>query len=142
MGKSNTPIDKLDAYIIARDLWGELYDVRVTLNKADRITLYPYVLNLCSLISADIALAKRIKRKELHYLEKLIGDFEQLKITLREMLDKNIINSDNIKTRIFTLIGQMDDNLDKWFNYSSDIFNKKVMKAKSIRDKRRLSQES
>ena len=58
------------------------------------------------------------------------------------MLDKNIINSDNIKTRIFTLIGQMDDNLDKWFNYSSDIFNKKVMKAKSIREKRRLSQES
>lgn len=133
---SNKPIDKLDIYVAAQELYCILYKMQFSLSKKDRLALYPYILIESQKLSTNIALAHRVKSKQIEYLENLIGVFEGLKMTLRCMIQMNIIENDSYKVRIFSIIADIDKNLDKWFAYCSDRVNKRIMADNKIyRDK-------
>ena len=130
--KKEKPIDQLDIYIEVQNLWKLLYNIRAKLHKNDRAALYPLLLTQCAKVSADIARTRRCRDREYEYLQEMIGDFEELKMALRNMIQLGIITIDSDKVALFTSIASIDRNLDKWYGYRSDQLNKKLMENKSI----------
>lgn len=130
MGNKKKPIDKLDIYVECQTLIKLLYKMQFSLNKRDRLALYPFLIDKALKITGFIAKAKRCKETELQSLQEMIAAFEEIKMVLRVMIDEEIINSDSIKINIFNSICAIDRNLDKWYNYKSDQVNKKIMNSK------------
>lgn len=125
------PIDKLDIYVSAQNLFKKIYYMKNRISKADRKMLYPHLLDMAIKVAADVALAKRVKTKSLEYLETLIADFETLKLTLRSCVDLNIIKEPRDKAELFSCIALIDGSLDKWYSYKSDMINKVLLKRES-----------
>lgn len=126
-----TPIDKLDIYVTAQNLFKKIYQMKNRINKADREMLYPRLLDMATKVAADVALAKRVKTRSLEYLETLIADFEMLKLTLRSCVQMGIIKERRDKTELFSFIALIDASLDKWYSYKSDMINKTLLKRES-----------
>ena len=130
MPREKKPIDKLDIYVECQTLIKLIYEMQFTLNKKDRLALYPFLIDKSLKIPGFIAKAKRCKEIEYQSLQEMIAAFEEIKMILRIMIDEKIITSDSIKIRIFTSICAIDRNLDKWYSYKSDQVNKKIMSSK------------
>ena len=128
MASKTTPIDKIDIYVSAQNLYKKIYSMQDRINKKDREHLYPDLLHMALKIAADVALAKRVKTKSLEYIETLIADFEMLKLTLRSCVSMRIINEPRDKIELFSYIALIDASLDKWYSYKSDIVNKALIK--------------
>ena len=120
-------IDKIDIYVTAQAIYKKLYLLQLKITKRDRAFLYPWILILALDVTKYISLVKRVKTKSLEYIEMLIGTFETLKLTIRSMVELGIIQDNGDKAELFSYIASIDDSLDKWYKYKSDIFSKHII---------------
>ena len=64
MPRKKKPIDKLDIYVECQTLIKLIYEMQFTLNKKDRLALYPFLIDKSLKIPGFIAKAKRCKEIE------------------------------------------------------------------------------
>lgn len=113
--------DKASIYIDLQSLFSELYKSQFEMNKCDRIILGDRILDHCEKSLAFFSLAYEVEDKRIIYIEKLLAEFEMLKMDCRFAIDNNFYKSESTKATIREYISKIQEGIDKWrsFVYSA-----------------------